>query len=335
MPNPSGGPELETEKPFFNVINALEHFEREARDYLAQNGCKLLDIYLKVLPEEKRCTAVRGIDAVIAGGEEWSEKVFEAADKLKIVARSGTGYDKVDLTGATRRGVWVTNTPGGPGPAVADFAVGLILCLLRNIPMMAQGLKEGRWEPLSGRELGTITVGVIGVGNVGREIVRRVRGGFGSKVLGYDAYPDQNLARQEQVKYVPLDELLAESNVVVLAVPLNEETKDLIDRRKLRMMRKDAYLINVARPGIVVKTDLVECLRAQEIAGAAVDVHDPAPSLPGDPLIQLPNVLGTPWAAFYTQEAVRRMNMEAARQVLSVLKGGKPTFPVNSLNGSQ
>jgi D-3-phosphoglycerate dehydrogenase / 2-oxoglutarate reductase len=326
---------MEREKQLFNVINALEHFEREARAYLERNDCRLVDIYLKTMPEEKRCTAVRGIDAAIAGGEEWTEKVFQAADRLKIVARSGTGYDKVDLPGATRRKVWVTNTPGGPGPAVADFAVGLMLSLLRHIPMMAQALRGGNWEPLGGIELGSVTVGVIGLGNVGREIVRRVRGGFGSKVLGYDVFADESFAQQEQVRYVPLNELLAESGMVVLAVPLNEETKNLIDRQKLRMMKKDAYLINVARPGIVVKADLVECLRAQQIAGAAVDVHDPAPAMPGDPLIQLPNVLATPWAAFYTREAVHRMNMEAARQVVTVLKGGKPTFPVNRLDGSK
>lgn len=313
------------------VINTEEYLTEEARACLEENGCQVRDCALQRLTEDELCQKIRGIDAVIgAGSIWWTEKVFQSADKLKIVARTGVGYETIDLSAASKYGIWVTNTPGAPSYAVADFTLGLILCLLRKIPAMAQDMKNGKWKQFCGRELRSLTLGIVGVGSIGREVIKRARD-FGAKILAYDIVQDHEFAEEWQVQYVPLDELIAQSDVVSLHVPLNEKTKGLIDQRRLKLMKKQSYLVNTSRPAVVEKEALVKALEARKIVGAAIDVHDPAPCQPDDPLVLLDNVIATPWTAYKTDEAIARMSITAAKDVVTVLHGGVPEFPVNKL----
>lgn len=311
------------------VTNTQPALTQEARMLLAENGCEVSDCVLSKLTEDQFCQHIRGVHAVIAGGEKWTARVFAAADKLKIVARYGVGYDRVDLVAATRHGVWVTNTPGATSPAVADLTVGLILCLLRHIPQMVQDMKEGRWQPIRGRELGSLTLGIVGAGSIGREVIKRTRG-FGTRVLACDVAPDQEFAAAWQVQYVPLDDLLSQSDIVSLHVPLNRDTRGLIDARGIALMKKNAYLVNTARAPVVDKEALLKALQTKAIAGAALDVWSPDPCAPDDPLL-LDNVIATPWTASRTEEGATRMSIAAAREVVTVLHGGSPRSAVNKL----
>lgn len=314
----------------FNVINTQHYLTNDARTCLEKNDCEIIDDSLSDITEDDFCRTIRGIDAVIAGSERYTDKVFKAADKLKIIARTGAGYDQVDLRAATKNAVWVTTTPGAGSHAVSDFTIGLILCLLRNIPAMAQEMKNGEWRQFTGRELSSMTVGVIGAGAIGQEVIKKARG-FGANILAFDVYHDHAFAENWQIRYVPLDELMAQSDIVTLHTALNEHTQGLIDERRLKLMKKDAYLVNTSRPDVVDKSALINALKEKQIAGAAIDVHDPAPCPPSDSLVQLDNVISTPWTAYKTEEAIDRMCDTAVNDIVTVLKGGAPRFPVNEL----
>lgn len=314
----------------FKVINTQHYFTNDARTCLEKNDCEIIDDSLSGITEDDFCRTIHGIDAVIAGSERYTQNVFRAADKLKIIARTGAGYDQIDLQAATKNAVWVTTTPGAGSHAVSDFTLGLILCLLRNIPAMAQEMKNAEWKQFAGRELSSMTLGVIGAGAIGQEVIKKARG-FGASVLAFDIYHDHDFAENWQIRYVPLDELMAQSDIVTLHTALNEHTQGLIDERRLNLMKKDAFLVNTSRPDIVVKDALIRVLKEKRIAGAAIDVHDPAPCAPGDALVQLDNVIATPWTAYKTEEAIDRMCDTAVNDILTVFSGGAPRFPVNEL----
>jgi phosphoglycerate dehydrogenase-like enzyme len=317
----------------FRIHSTWPSLSEEAQSYLTRNGGDVSYRRWLGLPEDEICREIKGLDAIIAGGEWYTRRVLDAADKLKIVARVGIGFDHIDLVAATERGIWVTNTPGANSPAVADLTIGVILCLLRNIHGMAQDMKLGRWQRFCGRELGKVTLGIIGAGSIGRQVIKRARG-FGTRVLANDIAPDYDFAAEWQFEYVPLDELMADSDVISLHVPLDESTRGFIDARMLRLMKRTAYLINTSRAPVVDRAALLEVLQAKEIGGAALDVHDPAPCAPDDPLVALENVLATPWSAFNTEASTTRMSIAAAREVVAVLQGHPPTHPVNEVSGS-
>jgi phosphoglycerate dehydrogenase-like enzyme len=302
----------------------------ESLKYLEQNDCRISHRKWDGLPEEEICWEIQGMDAVIAGNEPYTRKVFEAANKLKIVARAGIGYDSVDLAAATEHGVQVTNTPIATSPAVADFTICLILCLLRNIHAMAQETERGTWKKFLGRDLGALTLGIVGAGAIGRRVVKRARA-FGTTVLAHDVQPDEAFAAEWNVDYVPLDDLMSRSDVVSIHVPLNEDTRGFINEKRLKLMKKTAYLIDTSRPTVVDRGALLKALQAKEIAGAALDVHDPIPCEPNDPLVQLENVLVTPWSAAYTEETLARVSITAAKDVVAVLQGRAPTHPLNEV----
>ncbi len=318
----------------FVVVNTQQYLTTEAKAYLADHDCRVLDCFipqdydLDGSIEDEYSRAVIESDATIAGGEFYTDRIYKAAVNLKIVARTGVGVDHVDLEGAARCGIWVTNTPTATSPAVADYTLGLFLCLLRNIPQAAWDMKNGKWEKFRGKELGSLTLGIVGAGSIGREVIKRARG-FGAKILAYDIATDEAFAAEYQVQYVGLDALMAASDLVSIHVPQNEQTTGLIGRDELELMQKGSYLVNTSRVAIVNKQALVEALTANKIAGAAIDVHDPAPCEPDDPLVALNNVLATPWTAYNTRECISRMSITAAKDVVAVSQGQAPRFPVN------
>ena len=201
----------------YRVINAINYITDEATAHMTAIGCEVSFRDLMSMSEDELCDTVRGAHAVVAAIEPWTERVFDAADKVKIVARAGAGYDAVDLEAATRHGVWVTS-------AVADMTLILILCLLRHIPKLVSDMKAGVWHKILGKELGSITLGMVGTGYIGSQVIKRARA-FGSKVLAYDIAPNESLSAEYDVQYVGFEELLAKSDIVSLHCALNDQTR--------------------------------------------------------------------------------------------------------------
>ena len=319
----------------FRVINTQAYLTEEARSYLVEHDCEVIDCFipnnfvLDSFSDDEYTRAVMGSDATLAGGEFYTDKILNDVKRLKIIGRTGAGIDHVDIDLAAKNGIWVTNTPQATSGAVSDMTACLMLCLLRNVPSMANDMKNSKWNQFRGRELASQTVGIIGTGSIGRETIIKIRG-FGAKVIANDIIPDSEFAAQWQVEYVELDDLMAQADIVSLHCPLTESTKNLIDERRLRLMKKDAYLVNTSRSGVVDKKALEKILRENIIAGAALDVHDPAPCEPDDVLVMLDNVIATPWTAYNTVESVAAMCITAASDIVAVLSGSVPKYPVNN-----
>jgi len=255
-------------------------------------------------------------DAIICGPEPITMKVLEASKALRIVMMHGVGVDHIDVAAATRREVVVANAPGANTAAVADLTIAAMLALLRHICEANQMTKGGRWNRHLGHELGEMTVGVIGTGRIGADVIRRLRG-FGSRILAYDVIQDDRLIEAYGITYVTLENLLAESDVITLHVPLMEETRKMIGRQELERMQKTACLINTARGGLVDEEALCDHLKANRTAGAALDVFSVEPPR-GNPLLDLENVLATPHVASYTAEATERLDRMCAETIVNL-----------------
>ncbi|MBI3965501.1 MAG: phosphoglycerate dehydrogenase, partial [Chloroflexi bacterium] len=246
-----------------------------------------------------------------------------AAPNLKIIARVGVGYDAVDVEAATRRGIWVTTTPGANSETVADFTFGLILGLTRQIARAHLILTQQRWPgPLAGVDIHGKTLGLVGTGRIGQAVARRARG-FDMRLLAHDVFPDQAFAAEFGAEYLSLDDLLRRADVVSLHVPYSEENHYLIDERRLALMPPSAYLVNTARGGLVDEAALYRALAAGRLAGAALDCHESEPRRDYD-LAALPNVVLTPHQAGHSAEAYEILSLQAAECVLAVLTGNPP-----------
>ncbi len=271
---------------------------------------------------------VPDVVGVILGLDEFTAEVFDRAGRLKVVSRFGVGVDKVDLKAATAHGVVVTNTPGANTVAVAELTIALILALARRLPYHDRLVREGRWTPVSGFELCGSGLGLIGMGNIGRGVAKRAVG-FGARILYHDPVaPPQELLTSLEARYCELDDLLSESDIISLHLPLTDETRNLIDGRALGRMKPTALLINTSRGGLVDEQALVEALMQGRLAGAACDAFAQEP--PSDnPLLRLDNFIATPHIGSATRQTSLRMGLMAAENALAVLRSERPTHVVN------
>lgn len=314
----------------FQVINTQSYLTQEAQAKLRDGGCVVRYQPLEGLSEDKLIEQLADVDGVIAGSEDYTPRVLRACSRLRVISRTGAGVDHIDLEAATRFRVQVTNTPGATSDSVADLTVCLALCLIRRVPFLVSAMKDDRWETHCGRELGSMTFGVLGAGSIGKAVLRRVCA-FGGRCLACDLLVDEKFARECGVEYLSQQELLSQSDILSLHVWLSDQTRNIINRQSLSLMKPTAYLINTARPALVDKEALVEWLRTGRLAGAAIDVHDPKPCAPGDPLVHLDNVIATPWMGYSTADAIEKMCRAATDDLIAVLHGRTPRFPVNQL----
>lgn len=245
--------------------------------------------------------------------------------RCRVVARFGVGLDNIPVAAATRLGIPVTYVPDYCVPEVADHTLALVLALLRDVPAFDRSLKAGDYDPnrFVPRRLSGLTLGVVGYGRIGRAVAARAAG-FGIGVIA-----TTRSGRADGVRAVPLDELLAASDVVSLHLPLSAETRRLIDAGRLARMKPAAYLVNTSRGPLVDAVALLDALNAGRLAGAGLDVFDPEPPVPGDPLVSHPRVIATPHVGFRSAEAVVELRTRAARQIADVLAGRRPEFVVN------
>jgi phosphoglycerate dehydrogenase-like enzyme len=267
-----------------------------------------------------------GVSAAIVSTDPFDAEVLASANALRVIARIGVGTDTIDVDSATRRGVAVCTTPGANASSTADHAVGLMLAALRRIPEHDAAIRAARWARTGDAtpwELNRATVGLVGLGAIGR-LVRRRLSGFRTHVL----VCDPAAAPEPGCELVELDELLRRSDVVSLHVPLTTATRHLIDRRRLALMRPDAVLINTARGGLVDERALVEALEAGRLRAAALDVFEHEP--PTDPrLLALRNVILTPHVGGVSERSVAEMTRRATDAVVDVLAGRVPANLVN------
>jgi len=281
----------------------------------------------KNLREDQLALLIRGIDAIIVGEDDVTRKVIEQADRLKVISKNGVGVNQIDVAAATEKGIVVTNTPGANSNAVADLTFGLMLSAARRIPFSHNATRQGKWEKFIGAEIWQKTIGIVGIGYIGKGVAKRARG-FEMRILGYDVVQDQEFARQVGLTYVPLETIFREADFVTLHVPLTKDTEGIVTREHLRMMKRTAYLVNIARGGVVRSADLYDALVKKELAGAALDVFEEEPPI-GNPLLTLDNVVTTSHIGAFTWESMENMGSIAAQNVIDVLRGNRPTFPVN------
>jgi len=277
--------------------------------------------------KEEILNLIKDIDGIIIGIDELSAEIIEKANKLKVISKYGTGLDNIDIHMATNKKIIVTNTPTANVDAVADLAFGLILSLARRIPEADQKTKNGKWEKIIGKSVWEKTLGVIGLGKIGRQVVKRARG-FQMNILGFDLVKDKKFAQRYGIKYVNLEKLLQKSDYITIHIPLNDATRGMISYKELEKIKREAFLINTSRGGIVDEQALYKALRNNQLKGAALDVYHSEPPVES-PLKELDNVIMTPHIGAYTEEAIENMGMQAAQNLIDVLEGRKPKNRVN------
>jgi D-3-phosphoglycerate dehydrogenase len=298
-------------------------------DKLSEEGLAILkaeprftvDVNTKLTPEELK-KVIGDYDAiVIRSGTKLTKDILEHTRAMKVIGRAGVGVDNVDVPAASKKGIIVMNTPLGNTMSTAEQTFSLLLSLSRSIPQAVKSMKEGKWErsKFMGVELYGKKLGIVGLGRIGSEVARRANA-FGMKVLAYDPYLTEEKAKEIEVTLVALEALFKDSDYITVHTPLIDETRHLISGEAFSKMKQGVRIINCARGGIVDEAALLEAIKAQKVAGAALDVFEKEPPA-GNPLIALDNVIATPHLGASTEEAQVNVAIEVAHQVADALLG--------------
>lgn len=274
------------------------------------------------LPESRMLELAGDFDAFLCGDDAITEAVIaKSLPRLKVISKYGIGLDKVDVAAATARGIPVTFCPGVNHTTVAEHTFGLLLGLYRQLVEEANYVRAGQWKRLTGHELLDKTIGIIGLGRIGKEVAIRARA-FGMSVLAYDIYWDEAFAAQHQVRRVTsTEDIFREADIISLHTNLSEETRHMISWDSLNMMKKDAVILNCARGELVETEAMVSALKAGRIWGYGADVLDEEPPPADHPLLSCPNALITPHIGSRTYESVVRQATMATQNLLNVMKG--------------
>lgn len=273
------------------------------------------------------------VKGVVVRYNPFPRDLIDKAPNLKVIARHGIGVELIDVDYATKKGIYVVNTPAAATKSVAEHTVILMGALAKKLMIADDAVRNGKYSmksKLGCTDLENKTVGIIGAGKIGLEVAKKCKFGFDMKTLAYDPYLDDEVARENHIEKVStLDELLGRSDYVSLHVPLTKQTKHMIGMNELRRMKKSAFLINCGRGALVNEEDLIEALKNGYIAGAALDVLEKEPPDEENPLMKMDNVVLTPHSASLTYESMVKMAIGAAQQLLQVLRGETPQFIVN------
>jgi D-3-phosphoglycerate dehydrogenase / 2-oxoglutarate reductase len=277
------------------------------------------------LKEDELAEMVSDFDVLIAGTEPITAKVMDAGRNLRLISRVGIGLDGVDLLAAEQRSINVSYTPDAPAPAVTELTVGLMLALLRSIHVANSQLHAGHWQRHFGRRIAEVTVGIIGTGRIGARVLRRLAA-FGSpRVLVNDLNPDPKLVPDLKLEWVGKDEIYRNADLISLHLPLTAQTKNMIRREHLLLMKRDALIINTSRGGIINERDLVEVLKSGHLGGAAIDVFEHEP-YQGE-LAGIERCLLTAHMGSMSVDCRTRMEIEATEEAVRFLTG-KPLTSV-------
>ena len=310
----------------FKVLVATRSFGSTSDapwDVLHNSGCELVKADMsQEMSEDRLIRLLEGVDGAIIGVVPMTSYVMENAPTLKVISMHGVGTDHIDLEAAARLGIVIANCPGTNDQAVADLTIGLMIAIARNIPSVDNELRAGTWGRQKGSELWKKTIGMIGFGRIGRAAAKRAIG-FDMRVLVYDPYVEPQYVIEIGASVAPLEDMLVESDYLSLHAALTPETKKMIGTPQFERMKPSAFLINTARGGLVDEDALHDALISGKIAGAAMDVFVEEP-LRSSPLLKLKNVVLTPHIGAHTVEAIDRMGVMAARNVVRTLQGGQP-----------
>ncbi len=293
---------------------------------LAEAGLECDRIDIKTATDEEMTAAFAKADAAIVGGRPITAAMVEGAPHLKVIAMHGVGVSHIDRATTLAKGIVVANAPGANSSSVADLTFGLMLAVLRRIPQQVNALRAGAWTSEVGVELWQKTLGIVGLGHIGRDVARRAHG-FDMTVLAYDPIVSDEAFAAAEARSVSLEDLLAASDVVTLHAPSTPATKGLINAGRLHSMKRNACLINTARGDLVDEDALYEALTTGVIAGAGLDAYAQEPPN-NNPLLTLPNVVATPHIGAHTEEAVTRASVMSAQNVVGVLRTGAAKWPV-------
>ncbi|MHC1693516.1 MAG: hydroxyacid dehydrogenase [Sphaerochaetaceae bacterium] len=309
-------------------------------DPIASEGIKVLEnagfsvVQLSDRSEGSIMEETADAEGILVRTTSITREIIENAKKLKVIARHGVGYDNIDVSTATEKGIVVTNSPQANTTAVAEHVIGMMVVLAKNMRKADIALREGKFGVRNiyiGEELDGKILGVLGLGRIGRLVAKIAHDGFGMDVIGYDPY----ISKESLPGYIEFtsdwDDVFKKSDFVTLHLPLLPDTKGIIGFNQLRNMKNDAYFINCARGGVVVESDLVKALETGVIKGAALDVFEEEPATVDNPLFKMEQVVVTPHMAAHSKEAMVKMATHAARGIIEVLSGQKATWAVNKI----
>jgi len=301
----------------------------EGIEYLEGNGCEV-ETHLEMSADSLK-EAIKYFDAVLLRTDIMDEAVINEAKNLKIIARHGVGLDNVDIEAATNRGIYVTYTPSANINSVAEFVVGQLLSISRQIVIVDRAVREGDFNIRNtsfGTELKGKILGVVGLGNIGKLVARKCALGFDMKIIAYDPYaptPQEDYIIKEE----NLEDLLRKSDFISLHLPYSKALHHIINKEKLELMKPTAFLINAARGGLIDEEALAIALKNKTIAGAALDVFEQEPTLKEHSLWGLDNVIVTPHIAGLTAEAMNVMSLECSKEIVRVKNNEEPIIWVN------
>jgi len=315
----------------FKVL--VTDYEYETLEYekkvLAKIDAELLEAQCKT--EEEVIKKAQGVDGLLVQYAPIGRKVFEALPQLKVVARYGIGVDVVDLEAATEYGVSVVNVPDYCEDEVSDHAFALLMACARKITLLNNNVKNGNWDfnickpiyRLRGKKLG-----IVGFGKIPRKLAEKAKP-FGFEIIAYDPFVDKSVENEYGIKLVELDELMKLSDFISVHVPLNKNTEHIIGEKELLLMKESSFIINTSRGAVIDEKALIEILKENKIAGAALDVVEQEPIEKDNHLLNMENVIITPHVSWYSEEALVELKTKAAQEIVEVLIGNKPERLVN------
>lgn len=295
---------------------------------LREKGIQLVRASKSNMTDEEIAKEIVDYDGLVCGIDPINEKVISAGKKLRVIHMNGTGVDHIDIEAATRHHVYVGNCPGANAVAVAELNLGILLAEARKIVKHSNLIEEGKWERETGVELTGKTMGILGIGAIGKHFVELLKG-FHMKVLAYDVKPDVEWCRENNVELVnDTKEIFKACDFISLNLPLVESTKHVINRESLKLMKKDAIIVNTARGGLIETDNLVEALKNHEIRGAALDAFEQEP-LPDNDSLRTLDITLTPHIGASSVETMKNVTCIIARHLEEVLLQGNVTNMIN------
>lgn len=290
-------------------------------------------IHLASLDAPEAHAQLQAADALMVTTHSVPARLIATLERCRIISRSGTGLDAIDIPAATAQGIWVAYVPDYSVDEVSSHAVGLLLAHARSIPWQVESTRAGAWTHLAAgtrRRLRGQTLGVVGFGRIGQAVATKARA-LGLEIIAHDPFLEDQTIAAAGARPVDRETLLRESDYLSLHVPLTEANRRFIDAQALALMKPTAIVINTARGGLVDEEALLSAVQSGQIGGAALDVLSVEPPPPDHPLLHDPRILITPHAGWYSEDAARDVRVRAAEEVVRVLRGERPRCPANQI----
>jgi D-3-phosphoglycerate dehydrogenase len=286
-------------------------------DLLQENGYEIINNpFGRKLTEDEVIELGKDCIGIVAGVEPLTKKVMDSLPHLRCISRVGVGMDNVDLEYAKSKNIAVVNTPDGPTRSVAELTLAMTLSMLRRIPQADAALKNKQWKKQTGNLIFNKTIGIIGLGRIGRMVAELFRG-IGNSVTGFDPYADKQWAKEKSVDMLSFEEVLSQADIITLHIPGNRDKTPVIGKSEIEKMRDGAFLVNLSRGGVVDEKALYESLKNGKLTGAAVDVFTQEPY--DGPLCELENIILTPHIGSYAKEGKLQMEIDAVNNLINAL----------------